>query len=133
MSERNYQEFLSRLPIDRKTEIEKVWQVIRDFMPNGYSEEIDAKYLSFKVDKDWYVALANQKNYISLYLMPIYVFPELKIPLDKSEKKIKCGKGCVNFKKAEELPLEIIGEIISATDAETYQAKIRNAKSKRKS
>jgi hypothetical protein len=131
MSEGNYQEFLSRLPTDRRTEIEKVWQVIRDNMPSGYSEDIDAKFLTFKVGKEWYVALANQKNYISLHLLPIYHFTEMRNLLDKSDKKIKCGKGCVNFKKAEELPLEIIGEIISATDAETYQAKIRNAKSKR--
>ena len=63
----------------------------------------------------------------------IYVFPELKTPLDESDKKIKCGKGCLNFKKAEELPLEIIGEIISATDAKIYQAKTRSVKSKGKS
>lgn len=74
MSGQNYQEFLSRLPIDRRTEVEKVWQVVRDSMPSGYSEEIDAKFLSFKFEKDWYVALANQKNYISLYLTPIYLF-----------------------------------------------------------
>lgn len=42
-------------------------------------------------------------------------------------------KSCLSFKKAEELPLEIIGEIISATDAETYQAKIRSVKNKGKS
>jgi hypothetical protein len=65
--------------------------------------------------------------------MPIYVYPELKAVLDKSDKKIKGGKGCVNFKKAEELPLKVIGEIISTTDAETYQAKIKSVRSKGKS
>ena len=68
MPEQNYEQFLNRLPLDRKAEAEKVWNVIRDNMPSGYSEEIDDKFLSFKTGKDWYVALANQKNYISLYL-----------------------------------------------------------------
>ena len=133
MSNQSYQEFLNNLPTDRKTEVEKVWQVIRDNMPSGYSEEIDAKFLSFKAGKDWYVALANQKNYISLHLMPIYVYPELRAKFDANNQKLKCGKGCINFKKAEDLPLATIAEIISVTDAESYRAKIQSVKTQRKS
>lgn len=133
MSTHNYEEFLSNIPIDRRTEIEKVWQTIRDNIPSGYSEEIDAKYLSFKADKEWYVALANQKNYISLHLVPTYLYPELKAKLDNSGKKLKCGKGCINFKTADELPLDIIAEIISATKAEAFKAQIITTRGKAKS
>ncbi len=132
MSEQSYEQFLNNLPIERKTEIEKVWDIIRDKMPNGYNEEIDAKYLSFRTGKDWYVALANQKNYISLHLMPIYVYPELRAKFDASNKKLKCGKGCINFKRAEDLPLETIAEIISANDSESYRAKIQSVRANKK-
>jgi hypothetical protein len=133
MSELNYQEFLNNLPLERRVEVEQVWQIVRDNMPKGYDEDVSSKYLSFRADNEWYVALANGKSYISLHLIPIYMFPELKAKLDKSEKKIKGGKACINFKRAEELPLKLIGEIISATDAESYKAHIRKVKGKRKS
>jgi hypothetical protein len=135
MSTLSYEEFLSDIPDDRRLEIEKVWQTVRDNIPNGYNEEIDEKFLSFRAGNDWYVALANQKNYISLYLIPTYVYPELKAKLDNGGKKLKSGKSCINFKTADELPLNVIAEIISATDMESYKAeimKVRNtAKSKK--
>ncbi len=132
MSEQNYEQFLNRLPPDRKAEAEKVWNVIRENMPSGYSEEIDDKFLSFKTGKDWYVALANQKNYISLHLLPIYIYPELRAKFDAANKKLKCGKGCVNFKSAEDLPLSVIAEIISATPAESWEAKLKSLKKNKK-
>ena len=73
-------------------------------MPDGYAEEIGPKFLSFKADGEWYVALANQKNYISLYLMPVYIFPELRAKLDGGGKKLRCGKSCVNFRRADVIP-----------------------------
>lgn len=119
-----YEKFLEALPADRKPEIERVWRTIRENMPEGFRENVEAKFLTFKAGGEWYAALANQKNYISLYLMPLYVFPELKTKLDQSGKKLKGGKSCINFKRAEELPLEVIGEIIGATDAAAYLAQI---------
>lgn len=100
-------------------------------MPSGYSEEIDDKFLSFKTGKDWYVALANRKNYISLHLLPIYLYPELKAKFDAANEKVKCGKGCVNFKRAEDLPLAVIAEIISTTTAESFAAKLKSLKNKK--
>ena len=97
-------------------------------MPDGYVEKIGHKFLSFKAGGEWYVALANQKGYISLYLMPVYVYPELKAKLDGSGKKLKCGKSCVNFKRAEDLPLETIAEIIGAHDAAAYKSRVLEAK-----
>ncbi len=131
MSEQNYEQFLNNLPADRKAEVEKVWNVIRENMPSGYSEEIDAKFLSFKTGKDWYVALANRKNYISLHLLPIYVYPELRAKFDAADKKSKSGKGCINFKKADDLPLEVIAEIISTTPAAIHAAKLKSMKNKK--
>src|SRR5918992_360130 len=97
----SYAKYLEALPAERRSEVDKVWRVVRRNMPEGYVEEIGPKFLSFKADADWYVALANQKNYISLYLMPLYVFPELKAKLDAGGKNLKCGKSCINFRAAE--------------------------------
>ena len=125
-----YEQYLADLPPDRRDAVDRVWQVVRSHMPEGYVEDISSKFLTFKADEDWYVALANQKNYISLYLMPVYAFPELKARLDASGKRLKMGKSCINFRRAEELPLDVIGEIVSAYNAEAYKEYVRRVRSK---
>lgn len=120
----SYELYLDSLPPERRETIERVWQAIRENVPEGYTEKIGPKFLTYMADGEWYIALANQKNYISLYLIPIYVFPELKARLDNSGKKLKCGKSCINFNRAEDLPLETIAEIISAYDAKNYRERV---------
>ncbi len=117
----SYEQYLEALPDDRRAVIERVWAVVRENVGAGYTEHIGPKFLTFMADEDWYVALANQKNYVSLYLIPVYVFPELKARLDASGKNLRCGKSCINFKKAEDLPLDAIAEIVAAHDAGEYK------------
>jgi uncharacterized protein YdhG (YjbR/CyaY superfamily) len=125
----SYEQYLDNLPAERRAEIERVWNVVREHVPEGYVEEIDAKFLSFKAGNDWLVALANQKNYISLYLMPLYMFPEMKAKFDgAADAKLKCGKSCINFKRAAQLPLEVLGEIVGSYEADDYAERARHAR-----
>lgn len=117
----SYEQYLDSLPAARRVEIERVWGLVRERVPAGYTEEVGEKFLSFKTGADWYVALANQKNYISLYLIPLYMFPEVKAKFDAAaSKKLKCGKSCINFQRAEELPLEVLGEIVGGYEARSF-------------
>ena len=128
-----YEQYLDGLPAARRTEVERVWGFVREHIPDGYTEEVSAKYLSFKSSAEWYVALANQKNYISLHLIPLYMFPEVKAKFDAAaSKKLKCGKGCINFQRAEELPLEVLGEIVGAHDAQSFAAHMQRVRSAKK-
>ncbi|HLL14968.1 MAG TPA: DUF1801 domain-containing protein [Pyrinomonadaceae bacterium] len=125
----SYEKYLDSLPAERRAEIERVWDVVRAHVPRGYVEEIDAKFLSFKAGNDWLVALANQKNYISLYLMPLYLFPEMKAKFDAAtDGKLKCGKSCINFKRAGQLPLEVLGEIVGSYEADDYEERVRQVR-----
>ena len=125
----SYEQYLDNLPAERRAEVERVWDVVRAHVPEGYVEEIDAKFLSFKSGDDWLVALANQKNYISLYLMPLYMFPEMKAKFDAAaDAKLKCGKSCINFKRATQLPLEVLGEIVGSYEADDYAERARQAR-----
>jgi hypothetical protein len=125
----SYEQYLDRLPAERRAEIERVWSTVRMHVPRGYKEEIDAKFLSFKAGNDWLVALANQKNYISLYLMPLYLFPEMKAKFDAAaDGKLKCGKSCINFKRAGQLPLEVLGEIVGSYEADDYEERVRQVR-----
>ncbi len=42
-----------------------------------------------------------RKNYVSYYLMPVYMFPELLGTVSPQLKKRMQGKSCFNFKKIE--------------------------------
>lgn len=42
-----------------------------------------------------------KKNYVSFYLMPVYMFPELLKDTSPELKKHMQGKSCFNFKKIE--------------------------------
>jgi hypothetical protein len=64
-----------------------------------------------------YVALASQKNYMSLYLMGVYGDPEVAIwfaeRYKSSGKRMDMGKSCVRFRKLEDLPLDLVGEAVA--------------------
>ena len=42
-----------------------------------------------------------KKNYVSFYLMPVYMFPKLLADISPELKKHMQGKSCFNFKKVE--------------------------------
>jgi uncharacterized protein YdhG (YjbR/CyaY superfamily) len=127
----SYKQYLEGLPPERRSVVEEVWRVVRENIPAGYTEVINSGFLTFKAGEEWYVALANRKNYVTLHLLPIYVFPELKAKLDNSGKKLKCGKGCINFTRAEELPLDVLREIVGAFEGEAYREHMRRIRSAR--
>jgi hypothetical protein len=74
-----------------------------------------------------YICLGSQKNYLSLYMMSIYDGAgEAKAFRDawaKSGKKLDMGKSCIRFKKAEDLPLDVIADTIRKTPVEAFIAR----------
>lgn len=62
---------------------------------------LDAAY-SEKWKKELFFASAQiKKNYVSFYLMPVYMFPDLLKNISPDLKKHMQGKSCFNFKKIE--------------------------------
>jgi hypothetical protein len=76
--------------------------------PNGYhcTPELPLPFISF----------ASQKNFIAIYHMGIYANPELlnwfvaEYP-KHSTQKLDMGKSCIRFKKANQIPFELIAEL----------------------
>ena len=46
-------------------------------------------------------AVQIKKNYVSFYLMPVYMFPDLLKDISPELKKHMQGKSCFNFKRVE--------------------------------
>ncbi|MCC6299490.1 MAG: hypothetical protein IT314_09335 [Anaerolineales bacterium] len=62
---------------------------------------LDGPY-STKWKKELYFASTHvKKNYVSFYLMPVYMYPDLLKDISPALKKHMQGKSCFNFKQVE--------------------------------
>ena len=73
---------------------------------------LDGPY-SQKWKKELYFASTHiKKNYVSFYLMPVYMYPDLLKDISPALKKRMQGKSCFNFKRVE---LELFKELAALT------------------
>jgi len=82
----------------------------------------------------WYVALASEKSYLSLHLMSVYAggqpLERLKTGFKAAGKTLDMGKSCVHFQRAEDLPLDVIGQIVASVPVEKWVAIAQAARKK---
>ena len=64
-----------------------------------------------------------KKNYVSFYLMPVYMYPELLKGISPELKKRMQGKSCFNFKKVE---ADLFHELADLTKKGTEKFKEEN-------
>ncbi len=129
------EQYLAALPADHRAEIEKVRDAVNAALPPGYSEGIGYGMIGWVVPlADYpdtynkqplaYAGLAAQKNYNSLYLNCVYTSPErterLKAQFARAGKKLDMGKSCIRFKRAADLPLDVIGDEIASTSPQQF-------------
>ncbi len=135
--------YLDELPDDRRGDIEAVREVVNANLRPGYVEVMDRGMIAWEIPLTIYpdtynkrpmmmAALVSQKNYISLHLVGVYAVPELLELLLSGGKKLKMGKGCINFKSVDELPLEQIGEILRRISVESYINVVETSQANRK-
>ena len=120
--------FLAGLSAERRAEVKRVRDVIRRALPAGYEEVASKNILVYQVPLDryadtynghplWYVALASQKSYLSLHLVSVYGDQALAERLAEgfraAGKKLNMGKACIRFQRADDLALDVIGEIVA--------------------
>lgn len=125
------QEYIDSLPDERRESVEKLRNVILKNLPKGFQEVMGYGMLGYVVPHQIYpdgyhcnpklplpfMNVASQKNFVSLYHMGIYASPELfewfVYEYSKQVKtKIDMGKSCISFKKMNEIPYELIGELV---------------------
>ena len=77
--------------------------------PDAYS--LDAGY-SEKFKRTMFFGAAQiKKNYVSLYLMPVYVFPDLLKDISPALKKRMQGKSCFNFTAIDDAMVKEVAEL----------------------
>jgi hypothetical protein len=137
--------YLRALPEDRRAAISAVRQVILANLPEGYEECMNYGMIGYVVPHRLYPAgyhcdpkqplafacLGSQKNHMALHLMNVYGNPAtekwFREAWKASGKRLDMGKACVRFKKVEDVPLEVIGQVIARTPVKNYIAGVEQA------
>jgi hypothetical protein len=119
------EEYIAKLEEPRKSEIQKLHDLIRETVPNlkpfmisgliGYGQ-YHYKSKSGR-EGEWYIiGLASQKNYISLYCCAVdgkeYLAEKYKNELPKAS----IGKSCIRFKKVEDLDVAILKKLFKESE-----------------
>lgn len=136
--------YLKELTPQNNKLIHEVRKVILENIDPTFEENMNWGMISYEVPLKiypdtynkkplMYMALAAQKNNISLYFMCTYQNKKLNEQLlkgfDDINKKPNMGKSCIRFKKVEDIPLKVIGKIIKKTTLKKYIKQFEEARS----
>jgi hypothetical protein len=132
-------EILTNLPPDRVEPFNKLHEVILNNLPLGFEPAISYGGLGYVVPHSIYpagyhckpseplpfAALASQKNSINFYHMGMYAHPALlewfveEYP-KHTKHKLDMGKSCIRFKKLDDIPYTLIGELMTKMSVQEW-------------
>ena len=132
-------DYVSKVPEERQAIMQQLREVIKENLPKGFQEIMNYGMIGYVVPHAIYPAgyhcdtklplpfmnLASQKNFIAVYHMGIYANEDLmnwfitEYP-KHCQRKLDMGKSCIRFKKIEEIPLELIGQLAAKMTVEEW-------------
>ena len=143
-------QYVAQLPDDRKAALGRLREVILTNLPPGFEETMSYGMIGYVVPHSLYPAgyhcdpklplpfinLASQTQYIALYHMGIYADPDLlkwflEAYAQKGIGKPDMGKSCIRFKKPENIPFDLIGELCRQVTPQAWIARYESALKKR--
>ncbi len=126
------EEYIAQIPEERQAAFSKLRKVIKKNLPKGFSESTGYGMMGWSVPHSLYpsgyhcdpkqplpfMGIASQKNFIAVYHMGVYADPKLlkwftAAHAKASPKKLDMGKSCMRYKKPEDIPFDLIGELAS--------------------
>jgi uncharacterized protein YdhG (YjbR/CyaY superfamily) len=145
------QEYIDSLPDDRKKAMNELRKAIKKGIDKQFSEGMGYGMIGYCVPHKIYPAgyhcdpkqalpymmLASQKNCISVHHMGIYASKKLldwfiKEYPKHTKAKLDMGKGCIRFKKMDDIPYKLIGELAGKLSAKEWIASYEEAFTKNK-
>lgn len=125
------EEYIAELPEERIPAMKKLRKTIQDNIPDGFKEMMSYGMIGYVVPKSIYpdgyhctpelplpfINIASQKNFIALYHSGIYADTKLhdwftgEYP-KHVKTKLDMGKSCVRFKKVDQIPYDLIAELV---------------------
>ncbi|MFY0683280.1 MAG: DUF1801 domain-containing protein [Balneola sp.] len=139
-------EYVAELPEERATAIQKLRDTIKENLPDGFEETMSYGMIGYVVPHSIYpdgyhcspelplpfMNIASQKNYIALYHSGIYADEKLLNWFTSEypkyvKTKLDMGKSCVRFKKPEQIPYKLIGELVQKMSVQDWIDKYESA------
>jgi len=120
---KNIQEYLAAVPAERQEMVNFLHDFIQKAAPSlkphfaynmlGYGS---FPYKNYKKEMiEWpIVALANQKNYVSVYVCAVDKGKYIAEKYKKELGKVSVGKSCIRIKKLEDVNLPVLKKVIQA-------------------
>ncbi len=124
------EDYIKQVPQERQEALKKLRKTINKNLPKGFEEGMIYKMIGYYVPHSVYpdgyhcdpktplpfMSFASQKNSVNLYHSGIYANKELHDWFVKeypkySNRKLDMGKSCIRFKKMDDIPFELIGEL----------------------
>jgi hypothetical protein len=122
--------YVDSLAGDRKEAIARLRDTFRKKLPKGFQEIMSSGMINYVVPHDLYpdgyhcdpkhplpfIGVASQKNFVAVYHMGLYAMPDLlkwfqsEYP-KHSVKKLDMGKSCIRFKKMDQIPFDLLGQL----------------------
>ena len=135
----NPDHYVTRIPEERQAVFNELRIIIKNNMPPELQECISYGKVGYVVPKSIYPAgyhcspelplpfanLASQKNNISFYHMGLYANEDLMLWFKeeyakRSKYKLDMGKSCVRFKRMDDIPVELIGELMGKMSTQEW-------------
>jgi len=135
----NVDEYIQNAPEERHEALTHLRDVILKNLPKGFKEELNYGMPGYVVPHSIYSAgyhcdpklplpfmnFASQKNFIAFYHMGIYADAELLGWFQKEYKKevptkLDMGKSCIRFKNVNNIPFDLIGQLVSKMSVEDW-------------
>lgn len=101
-----FDSYMEALVPFRRNRVQALIDLILALYPQA---QVSMKYKmpTFEHQEGW-VAIASQKNYVSLYTCASQHIEQFK----SRHPKIKTGTGCINLKDKDELPIEDLKDVV---------------------
>jgi hypothetical protein len=109
-------EFISKQPPERQQLLNKLHEII---MENDKSVKatiqsmMGKEMIIYNAPGTFKYGLSSAKNYMSLHALPIYSSSTLHAKYKSILKEANFQKGCINFTGEEEMPPEIVKDLIT--------------------
>ncbi|MDG1752735.1 MAG: DUF1801 domain-containing protein [Thalassotalea sp.] len=100
--------YIENLPKERIERFNSIHSLIVKLFPN-VEQSMKYKMPTFSLEAHW-IAIASQKNYLSVYTCNAEHLAEFK----KKHPKIKTGKGCINIKDKDQFDLNDLTSVITS-------------------
>ncbi len=134
-------EYLAAIPEERREAFSRLRDTILENIPDGFEEGMGYGMIGYAVPHRLYpagyhcdpkqplpfVSIASQKNFIALYHMGLYANEELsnwfvsEYP-KHCKTKLDMGKSCVRFKKTNDIPYDLIAQLMQKISADDWVA-----------